>query len=209
MVAVTDFYIPKWLRLQLGLSTYSFPWAIGVSGYKPSNPLSATHLLQYAHAKDIRYVQFGDNMPLHTFSQDQLKQLKEAADNFNINIEVGTRRLSIENMLLYLAIAQKFTSPFLRVVIDDAEFHPNEKEVIETIKTLLPHFQKAGVCIAIENHDRFPATTFQRIIEQTDPMLVGVCLDTANSLGANEGVSEVLQVLAPYTVNLQYKRYYY
>jgi sugar phosphate isomerase/epimerase len=36
---------------------------------------------------------------------------------------------------------------------------------------------------------------------------VGVCLDTANSLGAGEGIREVAQVLAPHTVNLHIKDY--
>ena len=34
---------------------------------------------------------------------------------------------------------------------------------------------------------------------------MGICLDTANSLGAGEGISEVVQLLAPYTVNLHVK----
>lgn len=192
-------------RLQLGLSTYSFPWAIGVNGYLPSKPLTAIDLLHYAASNNIHSVQFGDNLPLHTFSLQELNDLKEKAGELGINIEVGTRRLTRENILIYLSIARKFKSPFVRVVIDDSDFHPDEQEVINNIKDLLPHFRQADVCLAIENHDRFPATTLRHIIQQTDPSFVAVCLDTANSLGANEGIREVVQVLGAYTINLHVK----
>jgi sugar phosphate isomerase/epimerase len=191
--------------LQAGLSTYSFPWSIGVDEYKSSTPLTAYNLLQFAAAHDIHYVQFCDNMPLHLLSRQELKNLKEAADNLHINIQVGTRKLTVENISLYLSIAQKFNAGFLRVVIDDADFHPDEQQVIEIIQTLLPQLKQTGIRLAIENHDRFSATTLQNIIQQTSPTCVGICLDTANSLGANEGINEVMQVLGLYTVNLHIK----
>jgi sugar phosphate isomerase/epimerase len=39
----------------------------------------------------------------------------------------------------------------------------------------------------------------------TDSHAVGVCLDTANSLGCGEGIDHVLDTLAPYIVNLHVK----
>lgn len=198
-------YNTNFKSLQLGLSTYSFPWAIGVEDYIIQKPLTAFDLIQYAAYKNIQYVQFGDNMPLHTFSHYDLSQLKETASQLKINIEVGTRKLSIRNIVQYLSIAELFKSSFLRVVINDANFHPTEEEVIKNIRELLPYLQQSGICLAMENHDHFPAKTFQRIIEQTDPSLVGICLDTANSLGANEGINEVIPALGAYTINLHVK----
>jgi sugar phosphate isomerase/epimerase len=191
--------------LQLGLSTYSFPWAIGVDGFRAAELLTPSQLVRYAATKEINHLQFGDNLPLHLFSTTELKDLREEAARLNVNVEVGTRRLTAENISNYLAIAQDFNSPFLRVVIDDADFHPTADEVKEIIKSILPELKATGVCLAIENHDRFPATVLQQIIQDTDPESVGICLDTANSLGANEGVNEVVAALGPYTVNLHIK----
>lgn len=144
-------------------------------------------------------------MPLHSLSHQELTDLRELADSLNINIETGTRRLSVENISLYLSIAEKMKSPFLRAVIDDDGFHPDQQQVIEIIRTLLPQLKEKRIKLAIENHDRFPATALLNIIEQTDPALVGVCLDTANSIGANEGIGEVVRVLGPHTINLHVK----
>lgn len=193
------------IRLQLGLSTYSFPWTIEASHQAHGAPFTASGLLNFASDNNIRYVQFGDNMPLDQFSKEQLSELRQKADKLNLNLQVGARRLTRENIERYLSIAEQMKSPFLRVVIDDTNFHPDEQQVVEIIKTLLPELKRTGICLAIENHDRFPSTTLRRIIEETDPISVGICLDTANSLGANEGINEVMQVLGAYTVNLHIK----
>jgi sugar phosphate isomerase/epimerase len=191
--------------LQLGLSTYSFPWAVGVPGFLPAAPLKPADLLHYAMQHEIHHVQFGDNLPLHLLSEGEREGLKQLADSSRINIEVGTRRLTGEQIKSYLSIARYFGSSFLRVVIDDGDYHPSESVVIEEINTLLPYLQAANVVLAIENHDRFPANVLKRIIQSTDENWVGICLDTANSIGAGEGINEVLSVLAPYTVNLHIK----
>jgi len=191
--------------MRLGLSTYTFPWNFGIKDFLPTQPWTYNELLNYAAEKQISNLQFGDNYPLHHLSPESLARLQQLAGDKRIQIEVGTRRLETDHILRYLRIARQLQSPFLRVVIDDAGFHPDVETVIGTIRKLLPAFERAGVCLALENHDRFKAATFEHIIRETDPALVGICLDTANSLGAAEGIAEVLPVLLPHTVNLHVK----
>jgi sugar phosphate isomerase/epimerase len=59
--------------------------------------------------------------------------------------------------------------------------------------------------LGIENHDRFSAAELRAIIQAIDSPQVGICLDTANSIGAGEDLSTVLTALADYTVNLHIK----
>lgn len=191
--------------MQLGISTYSFPWAVGVADFKPKNPLTAQELLHYATQKNIQRVQFGDNYPLHHLSEKELRELKALADDWHLQIEVGTRGLTKANIDRYLSIAGLLESPFLRVVIDDLNYHPAETEVLKVIHELIPALKAKKLRLAIENHDRFPAKTLKHIIESTDPEWIGICLDTANSLGAGEGIEEVVSQLASYTINLHIK----
>lgn len=191
--------------MRLGISTYSFPWAIGIKDSYPASPLTATGLLQYAFSKNIRLVQFGDNYPLHQLPADELTDLKKLAGDLNIDIQVGTRRLTVENLQRYLKIAYFFRSGFLRIVIDDDNYQPGIVEVIKTIQEIIPDLQKKELRLAIENHDRFPAAVLKHIVESTDRQSVGICLDTANSLGAGEGLHEVLTILGPYAINLHIK----
>ena len=62
--------------------------------------------------------------------------------------------------------------------------------------------------LGIENHDRFPAATLRDMIEAAGTERIGVCLDTANSLGAGEGLEAVVSVLAPLVVNLHVKDFH-
>ena len=191
--------------MQLGISTYSFPWRIGAKNFTPPIPLGPHELLQYAAARDIRFVQFGDNYPLHLLSDDELHQLKMRADQLHLSIQVGAKKLTVENVLSYIPIALSMQTDFIRIVIDDDNYYPSESMVIEIINQLLPHLKRANLVLAIENHDRFPVLSLNNIIRSTDVDHVSICLDTANSLGAGEGLGEVLSVLAPYTVNLHIK----
>ena len=180
--------------MQLGIGSYTFTWAVGVAGFMPEQPFSVEQLLDEALRLGVKRVQFCDNLPLLT-----------ADFKSNVAIEIGMRGLTAVNLLNYLEVCKRFHSPFLRVVIDEAGYHPSEQEVITVIQLVIEEFKQAKVILALENHDRFTVASLVRIIQQTDPQWVGICLDTANSLGAGEGVEEVVKGLAPYTVNLHVK----
>jgi sugar phosphate isomerase/epimerase len=65
-----------------------------------------------------------------------------------------------------------------------------------------------GLTLGIENHDRLPVKILRRILEDAGSERIGVCLDTANSLGAGEGLETVLAALASFTVNLHIKDFH-
>jgi len=167
--------------------------------------MTAGELVGYAVRKKISHLQFGDNLPLHRLPETALGHLRDSAAENNIQIEVGMRGLTFDHALSYLRLAEKFHSPFIRVVIDGPGFEPSPDAVMDTILKLLPFLEKAGIVLAIENHDRFTAGMLKQIVLRTSPDLVGICLDTVNSIGANEGFGQILPVLLPYTINLHIK----
>ncbi len=167
--------------------------------------MSVDKLFAAAKKHAVSTIQIADNYPLGKLSQQNLLALVEKAEDNEISLEVGTRRLDSENIINYLKIAKLAKSPFLRVIIDDHQYEPSVEEVIQIIRSLLPVLRDLNVLLAIENHDRFSSADLAKIIEMTSREHVGICLDTANSLGAGEGVNEVLDHLAPYCVNLHIK----
>lgn len=191
---------------QLGISSYTFMWAIGVSGYPPpARPLDAFGLLDSAVALGVNVVQIADNLALDRLSSDDLRFLKQAADERAVQVEVGTRGIQPEPLLHNLAIAQQFGSPVLRAVIDTADHQPSVDDVIALLRRQMPRFAHAGVILALENHDRFSVADFVRILESVDSPNLGICLDTVNSFGALEGPQVVVDALGPWTVNLHVK----
>ena len=196
--------------MQLGLSTYTYAWAIGVPGHPPAAPLTATDLLERAASFNLRWVQFADNLPLHLLSPADLDAFEDCARRLDIRIEVGARGIAPDHLRAYLALARRFASPILRVVVDTAGHHPSPDEGIDLLTPHRAAFESAGVTLAIENHDRFPSPVLAEMVHRLNAggaPWVGVCLDTVNSFGALEGPPVVLQHLGPLTVNLHVKEF--
>jgi sugar phosphate isomerase/epimerase len=191
--------------MRLGVSSYTYSWAIGVPGHPPQRPMTVVDLLNAAAGLGVRVVQVADNLPLDQLSSAELDDFENRASALDVSVEVGMRGISHDHLHTYLRLAQRFGSPILRVVIDTADHHPPEDEVVDTIKGIMPEFERAGVCLAIENHDRFTAGAFARMLERVGSDCVGICLDTVNSFGVLEGPGVVVDVLGPWTVNLHVK----
>jgi sugar phosphate isomerase/epimerase len=122
-----------------------------------------------------------------------------------VEIEVGARGLKFEHLRTYLAVSQRLGARLLRFVIDAPGYEPSVHEVAGLLRETLPTLRKSDITLGIENHDRFPSATLRQIVDDIDSEHVGVCLDTANSLGSGEGIREVLAALAPVCVNLHVK----
>ncbi|MDH7601716.1 MAG: sugar phosphate isomerase/epimerase family protein [Armatimonadota bacterium] len=191
--------------MKIGIGSYTYTWSIGVRGHAPDRPMTASDLLSKANEMGAEVVQICDNVPLHKLSESEIASVRAYADSSNIEIEVGTRGVKPHHMITYLTIAKQLGSRLVRVVIDTEDDHPRDQEVVARIKSVLPEFERSGVAIAIENHDRFPARSLARIVETVGSPFVGICLDTVNSFGALEGPEVVIETLAHLTLSLHLK----
>ncbi len=191
--------------MRLGIGSYTYTWAVGVPGHPPGRPMTANDLLDRAVQLGVRVVQFADNLPLDLLSPVELESLDLHTRELGISVEVGTRGIAPKHLARYIEIASFLRSPILRVIVDSGEHRPGEDETVELLLGMVPQLRKAGICLAIENHDRFRVRSLARIVERLGSMHVGICLDTVNSFGALEGPDTVVETLGPWTVNLHVK----
>jgi sugar phosphate isomerase/epimerase len=197
---------PRTTNIRLGISSYTYSWAVGVPGHKPAHPLDENGLLDKAHEHGLTLLQIGDNLPLHTFDPARLDRLARRAAHEGVRLEIGARRLHLERAAEYIAIARRVGAWLIRLVIDDTGYHPEPADVTHVLREVAPLLR--GLTLGVENHDRFSAATLRTLIEAVGSEHIGVCLDTANSLGAGEGIEAVAAVLAPITVNLHIKDFW-
>jgi sugar phosphate isomerase/epimerase len=188
--------------MTLGISSYTFNWWTGnVPGHAaPADRLTPEGLLDLAAKHDVRVVQIADNMPLHELMAARLEALAARGRDLDCEIEIGTLGVQPDHLRQYIEIARRLDARLLRTLIDV----PME-EAAPLLRQIVPDLEKAGVRLAIENHDRFRAAELRHIVEETASHVVGICLDTANSLGCGEGIETVLAELGRYTVNLHVK----
>ena len=188
-----------------GLSSFAFGWAIGTKGFIPQKPMTEVDLLHKTLKAGMSCLQMGDNIPLHLFSPDRLEQFRTSVSHNNLRLEVGARKLTREHLNTYIDIAIGFKSPVLRFVIDGDQYEPDSAEIISIIKEFVPRLKENNVILGIENHDRFKAKELAFIMQSVDSDVVGICLDSVNSIGAGEGLEYVTSTLMPFTVNLHIK----
>jgi len=161
----------------------------------PSHPLTAAGLFERARALGVGVVQVCDNLPL----------AGPVEPVYRLEVELGTRGCAPEHLLTQLELCRAMGSSLLRVVLDDGPEPVTETQVCERLAAVLPAFEGAGVTVAIENHDLHPAAFYVRLMEHFRSPRLGICLDTANSLGALEGPRAVVDALGPWVANLHVK----
>lgn len=185
--------------MQRSFGSFAVGWAC------QTGAIDSFGLLELARELSYPRVQLGDNCPLHTLGPKERERLREKAREYGVQIEVGMRGLWEESVAEYIEIARMFGSEFIRLVIDAPEYEPDLKTITALLRKLIPRLQDADVILALENHDRFKAAEFMRILEQAASPHVAICLDSANSLGAGEGIEAVTKLLSPYVVNVHLK----
>ena len=184
--------------MQLGISSYTYGWNV-------EQGMNEMGLIEKANEFGITLIQMGDNLPLHTFSNERLHVFEKALKQSGITIELGAKGLSQQHLHQYILLCKRFNAKILRFIIDDSNYQPSIEEVISVIKNEADLLDKYNITLALENHDRLKANEYAAIIKSVNRPNVGICLDTVNSMGAGESIETIIDTLLPYTVNLHIK----
>lgn len=165
-------------------------------------------LLQKASEANATVVQIADNLPLHEMQPCDLNRVRDAARENQLTLEVGTRGLGFEHLGRYITIGGQLGARFLRTVLSGSLCSEEQLSRAEDdIRRVLPILHQQGITLALENNEAFSAAEFARIIRRIGDPFVGICLDTANSLGRPEKLETVVEQLAEHTVMLHAKDY--
>lgn len=197
---------------QLGIGSWTFPYHCGLGNtmseaLSVQNPMSPWELIQKAQEYHVNWVQICENRPLDVYTEEELKAIRNFAQERGIGLEVGMRGATLENLNRMLQITYTLGARLLRCVIDMEGYEPSIEEIIWNLESTLPVLEKYNIVLGVENHDRFKAREFAYIMERLQNKHYGIVLDTTNSLAQEESVEEVLDALARYTVCLHFKDY--
>lgn len=160
--------------MRLGISTYTYTWAVGVPGYPLSGePMTAVGLLEKAGGHGVDVVQICDNLPLHTMDLAALERIKKAAETAGIILEIGTRGIEPHHLFKYLEIAQFLNAKLVRTILQkDGEMVLIDRAV-SLIQEVLPEFEAKGIYIAVENHEKHSVKDLAHLMEKLGSAYAG------------------------------------
>ena len=193
---------------RIGISSFAYCFACGSRPFtKPQHIMTTHDLIDKAVTLGAAVVQFGDNMPLEVYSDEELEQIRIYAEKCGIELEAGMRKATSERLSDYIRITHKIGGRVLRVITDGIGFTPDLQDFCRIAASVIPQLEESGVVLGIENHDRFSAREYAEMVETINHPQVGLTIDTVNSLSREEHIDEVLKYMAPYCVCLHVKDY--
>jgi sugar phosphate isomerase/epimerase len=190
--------------MRLGINTYTYMWSIGFEGARPEEVMTAPGLLEQAVRLGVRVVQVGPNLPLDRLNDGGLDAFCSIARNSGIELELGTRGLECGHLAQQIRLCKRIGATLLRTIPEISGQTPPLSDIPRHLRAILPALEREGVRLAIEN-GKIPARDLANVLEEAASPLLGIVLDTVNSLAVPEGWRYVADVLAPYTMCLHLK----
>jgi sugar phosphate isomerase/epimerase len=189
--------------MRFGLSSFVYRYAIGGVAGSTVAPLTAVDVLRRAAALGLGAVQFCENLPLATLGGAEWEELLGASRRLGVAIEVGTRGLEVSALLTHVDLAAKAGSQALRLVLGATD----PDVITEALRPVLRRCQEREVMLAIENHFDLGSEQLVELVHRMDGRWLGICLDTANSVGLLERPMETVMALIPYAAQVHLKDY--
>ncbi len=193
---------------RIGVGSWTFPWAIGtVKDHLPTPLMTAVQLVKKASEIGAGTVQFLDNLPLHDFTDRELQDVRTAAREHGLEVQLGTRGVTPAHLSRYLAVA---TSLGCRLVRTMGGWHgapAPTAELERDLREILPGYAAAGVSLALENYEAYSTQELGALVRKIGHPNLGICLDLTNSFGALESADSILDHLAELTINIHLKEF--
>jgi sugar phosphate isomerase/epimerase len=194
--------------MRIGIGTWTFGWSFGLPGFpKPIPTMTLFDLLDKAKELNVSLVQMGENTPLDTYDKELLEEISAKASKMGIDIEVITESTDPRKLERFLEIAKIMRSKIVRTYTLNEEVERGLTSIIDNIRSVIKEYEKENVTILLENHEEIPALQLKEIVEGVGSNNIGILLDTGNSLGVEEPLYYVVEVLLPYIEEVHMKEY--
>ena len=186
----------------IGLSTYAYFWRLSE---KNPNRMSLADALRHTHSLGVELFQICDHAPLDSMSDDELRDVRNLADDLGLTLELGTKGLEIERPQNYLRIAGILDVRLVRSMVNSPTHQPTMDEAAALLREAVPAYERAGVTLALETYEQVGSAELVQLVETVSSPNLGICLDPANTVARLEHPSDVITRTAPHVKNLHIK----
>jgi hypothetical protein len=191
--------------MKLGISSYTFPWAIGLPGALPSEPLKPLQLMEKAQELGVGIVQFGPNMALDKLPEKELREVVKCADSWKIDLELATVGFDPARLRFQIQFAQRIGAILLKITPERPDGNLSTRmEIAESLRSIVDDLANAEIGLAIDN-GRMPAQELNELLGSVRSRWLGAAIDTATPLAIPQGWQISVRVLAHRALSLHIK----
>lgn len=187
--------------MRIGLSTYTYAWAIGGRKYaQDENLLPVPRLLdKAASVPGAELLQICDRSGAELLDAAERRGLRARAAELGVALQIGTTGVDPAHLNNFLAVALDLGADLVRTILPASGPGSSYDEAAALLREILPAYEKSGVLLSLENHDRNLSRDLRDLVEGLACPVLGICLDTVNSFGIGEDSRRVLDALVPVT----------
>lgn len=188
--------------MPIGLGTYAYFWR---RSDRMPHPMDAFEMLEDTARLGATVFQFCDYPELEHWDAAQLADVRAAADEYGLALELGTRGIRADHIRRYLALADALGVRLIRTMQNTATDSPGPDEFDGELRPLLLELEAQGVTLALETYEQVATATLVAEIDRLGSDRVGICLDVANVVARLETPQSAVALAAPHVKNLHVK----
>ncbi|MCG7308865.1 TIM barrel protein [Brachybacterium sp. ACRRE] len=193
-------------RMDIGIGSYALFWE---GSERNPDRLGIADMIDRAAQLDCDVFQICDDARIEDADADELAALRERAARHGLRLELGTRTIDPDHLARYVAIARALDARVLRSMIQTHEVSGGIEQAVLALRTTLPLLESAGIALALETYEQLPTEDLLRVVRTLDSPLVGICLDPGNCVSALEHPDDVIDAVAPFTLDLHVKDFHF
>lgn len=207
---------PTSRRTPVYLNVYGSRYTFGLQG-DGAVPATVDALVAYA----TRHGLAGLELPVvsaRAMDRADLRRVRDAAERDGFGLILSSLGTEPIQLRADIELAAALGARVLVTAVAETRFggdrrhlagqwHLLMRAVHEQIAAVVPDAEKAGVVIALENHQDLDALDMLSLCRALDSEAVGVTFDCANALGVAEHPMEYLRAVLPYVVHAHMKDY--
>jgi sugar phosphate isomerase/epimerase len=191
--------------MKLGISSYTYPWAIGLPDARPSSPLKPLQLLEKAQELGVGIVQFGPNMPLDLLPEVELRDVVKHANSWKIDLELGMGGIDAGRLRKQIDFAKRIGAILVKAAPERPDgCIPMRAELVNYLRSVVNELAREEIGLALDN-SRMPAPELNELLLSVQSPWLGAALDTATPLAIPQGWQISVRVLAHRTLSFHIK----
>ncbi|GGA12119.1 xylose isomerase [Paenibacillus marchantiophytorum] len=201
--------------MKLGLAVYGTTFMMGIHPQSSRARITASQLLEQAAQLNLQ----GIELPLSLLEGEDVAALARRAREGGQYLVVASGSYAPKPLAQALEAAVQLGAPTVRTVVGGADFGGDRRkmagrwpafmeEVLSGLGEAALAAAKAGVTLAVENHQDLASEELLWLCEEIDSPNFGITLDTGNPLATAEEPVHFARKIAPHLKHVHLKDYW-